>query len=190
MAARRLRSMSTSLLDFFADRLKVQLREEGVRHDLIAAVFALGGRGRSRAAAGAGRCARRLPRHRGRRQPADRLSARRATSCASRRRRTATPMTSAPIQRCCSRPRRTRLHRALDDSARSRPSLPSRARISRRHGGAGRCAGRSMNSSTRSPSTPDDPSCASQPAAAASRIRGGRSNQVADFSQDRGMNHP
>ncbi len=31
------------LLSFFADRLKVHLREQGVRHDLIAAVFALGG---------------------------------------------------------------------------------------------------------------------------------------------------
>jgi glycyl-tRNA synthetase beta chain len=31
------------LLDFFADRLKVQRREAGVRHDLIDAVFALGG---------------------------------------------------------------------------------------------------------------------------------------------------
>jgi glycyl-tRNA synthetase beta chain len=31
------------LLEFFADRLKVALRERGVRHDLIAAVFALGG---------------------------------------------------------------------------------------------------------------------------------------------------
>jgi glycyl-tRNA synthetase beta chain len=31
-----------ALLDFFADRLKVFLREEGVRHDLVAAVFALG----------------------------------------------------------------------------------------------------------------------------------------------------
>jgi len=31
------------LLDFFADRLKVQQREAGVRHDLIEAVFALGG---------------------------------------------------------------------------------------------------------------------------------------------------
>ncbi len=31
------------LLGFFADRLKVALREKGVRHDLIAAVFALGG---------------------------------------------------------------------------------------------------------------------------------------------------
>ena len=31
------------LLAFFADRLKVQQREAGVRHDLIDAVFALGG---------------------------------------------------------------------------------------------------------------------------------------------------
>jgi glycyl-tRNA synthetase beta chain len=34
---------AVSLLDFFADRLKVQQREAGVRHDLIDAVFALGG---------------------------------------------------------------------------------------------------------------------------------------------------
>ena len=34
---------SPALLDFFADRLKVQQREAGVRHDLIDAVFALGG---------------------------------------------------------------------------------------------------------------------------------------------------
>lgn len=33
----------TTLPDFFADRLKVQQREAGVRHDLIDAVFALGG---------------------------------------------------------------------------------------------------------------------------------------------------
>jgi glycyl-tRNA synthetase beta chain len=31
------------LLAFFADRLKVHLRERGVRHDLVAAVFAMGG---------------------------------------------------------------------------------------------------------------------------------------------------
>ena len=31
------------LLSFFADRLKVHLREQGVRHDLITAIFALGG---------------------------------------------------------------------------------------------------------------------------------------------------
>jgi glycyl-tRNA synthetase beta chain len=35
-------SFSTDLLSFFADRLKVQLREQGARHDLVDAVFALG----------------------------------------------------------------------------------------------------------------------------------------------------
>lgn len=35
--------LAARLLDFFADRLKVQQREAGVRHDLIDAVFALGG---------------------------------------------------------------------------------------------------------------------------------------------------
>jgi glycyl-tRNA synthetase beta chain len=34
---------TNEILDFFADRLKVQQREAGVRHDLIDAVFALGG---------------------------------------------------------------------------------------------------------------------------------------------------
>jgi len=32
----------TALLDFFADRLKVHLREDGVKHDRVAAVFGLG----------------------------------------------------------------------------------------------------------------------------------------------------
>ncbi|HUZ73851.1 MAG TPA: glycine--tRNA ligase subunit beta [Stellaceae bacterium] len=32
-----------AILAFFADRLKVHLREKGVRHDLVAAVFAVGG---------------------------------------------------------------------------------------------------------------------------------------------------
>ena len=36
-------ALADDLLDFFADRLKVQQREAGVRHDLIDAVFALGG---------------------------------------------------------------------------------------------------------------------------------------------------
>jgi len=36
-------SISGSLIEFFADRLKVYLREQGARHDLIDAVFALGG---------------------------------------------------------------------------------------------------------------------------------------------------
>ena len=37
------RTAPASVLDFFADRLKVQQKEAGVRHDLIDAVFALGG---------------------------------------------------------------------------------------------------------------------------------------------------
>jgi glycyl-tRNA synthetase beta chain len=39
----RVRPAVRAILDFFADRLKVQQREAGVRHDLIDAVFALGG---------------------------------------------------------------------------------------------------------------------------------------------------
>jgi glycyl-tRNA synthetase beta chain len=39
----RARSQSIDLLSFFADRLKVHLREKGARHDLIDAVFSLGG---------------------------------------------------------------------------------------------------------------------------------------------------
>jgi glycyl-tRNA synthetase beta chain len=37
------KGISTDLLAFFADRLKVHLREKGARHDLIDAVFSLGG---------------------------------------------------------------------------------------------------------------------------------------------------
>ncbi len=36
-------SLAIDLLSFFADRLKVFLRDQGKRHDLIDAVFALGG---------------------------------------------------------------------------------------------------------------------------------------------------
>ena len=38
----RFERWSFDLLSFFADRLKVQLREQGARHDLVDAVFALG----------------------------------------------------------------------------------------------------------------------------------------------------
>ncbi len=43
IGAVRGKSPTDELLAFFADRLKVHLRERGVRHDLIAAVFAVGG---------------------------------------------------------------------------------------------------------------------------------------------------
>ncbi len=36
-------SVPDELLEFFADRLRVHLRERGARHDLVSAVFALGG---------------------------------------------------------------------------------------------------------------------------------------------------
>src|SRR6202171_5828060 len=36
-------ALVANLLSFFADRLKVQLRDQGARHDLVDAVFALGG---------------------------------------------------------------------------------------------------------------------------------------------------
>jgi glycyl-tRNA synthetase beta chain len=42
-AAHRLDSTAPEILEFFADRLKVQQREAGVRHDLVDAVFSLGG---------------------------------------------------------------------------------------------------------------------------------------------------
>ena len=41
--ARGAEDVAADLLDFFADRLKVALKEKGVRHDLIDAVFSLGG---------------------------------------------------------------------------------------------------------------------------------------------------
>ena len=37
------KAVQSDLLAFIADRLKVYLREKGIRHDLIAAVFALTG---------------------------------------------------------------------------------------------------------------------------------------------------
>jgi glycyl-tRNA synthetase beta chain len=40
---RQVRSLSVDLLAFFAERLKVHLREQGARHDLIDAVFSLPG---------------------------------------------------------------------------------------------------------------------------------------------------
>ncbi|HEY7006843.1 MAG TPA: glycine--tRNA ligase subunit beta, partial [Sphingomicrobium sp.] len=43
VAAHKLDGTADELIDFFADRLKVQQRDAGVRHDLIDAVFSLGG---------------------------------------------------------------------------------------------------------------------------------------------------
>lgn len=43
VAGAREEAVPAELLDFFADRLKVHLREAGTRHDLVTAVFSLGG---------------------------------------------------------------------------------------------------------------------------------------------------
>jgi glycyl-tRNA synthetase beta chain len=40
---RRIWSARRGVIEFFADRLKVHLREKGARHDLIDAIFSLGG---------------------------------------------------------------------------------------------------------------------------------------------------
>lgn len=42
-SAEKEKALTESLLAFFADRLKVHLRDSGARHDLVDAVFALGG---------------------------------------------------------------------------------------------------------------------------------------------------
>ena len=60
----------------FADRLKVHLRGEGIRHDVIDACFQLGGQDDLVLLVARGPRAAGLPRHRGRRAPADRLQAR------------------------------------------------------------------------------------------------------------------
>jgi glycyl-tRNA synthetase beta chain len=43
LAFKSVKDRTHDLLSFFADRLKVQLRDQGARHDLVDAVFALGG---------------------------------------------------------------------------------------------------------------------------------------------------
>ena len=74
--------LPSDLLAFFADRLKVQLRDQGARHDLVDAVFCARRPGRSPDGGPPRRGARQIPRHRRRQEPARRHQARRATSCA------------------------------------------------------------------------------------------------------------
>ncbi len=69
--------ISEDILDFLEDRLKVQQREAGVRHDLIDAVFALGDEDDLVRLARAREGAAGVRRHCRRGRPADRLQARR-----------------------------------------------------------------------------------------------------------------
>ena len=68
---------SAVLLDFFADRLKVALRDQGVRHDLVTAVsLRFRKRGRSGTSSGAGRSIGHVLEERGRREFVNCLSPR------------------------------------------------------------------------------------------------------------------
>ena len=95
------------LLSFFADRLKVQLREQGARHDLVDAVFALGGQDDLSWWSAASR--------------------RSANSSTPTTARTCSPATSAPPTSSASRRRRT------SASIRAHPMLRSIAWLRKRH---------------------------------------------------------
>ena len=73
----RIRATTGSLLAFFADRLKVYLREKGARHDLIDAVFALPGQDDLLLIVRRVEALGLFPRYRRRAEPARRLSPRR-----------------------------------------------------------------------------------------------------------------
>ena len=85
----------TEVLAFLADRLRVQLRAEGARHDLLDAVLGTGLRRRSRPPARPHRGAGGLPRPPRTAPTCSPPTAAPPTSCASRRRRTA--RTTAPV---------------------------------------------------------------------------------------------
>ena len=136
-------AVTDELLDFFADRLKVALREQGVRHDLDRRGLrpARERRGRSGPAAGAGRGAARVPRNRGRRQSADRLSARRRISSRIEERKDATRYDGDPIPRLLPGAGGAGACRELTCRGRARAARRHRARGFRRcHGGAGAAA--------------------------------------------------
>ncbi len=88
----------SDLRDFFADRLKVQLREQGARHDLADAVLALPGENDLVTIVSASRRSANssTPTTAKTCSPAPSAP---PTSCASRKRRTATAIPAIPIRR-------------------------------------------------------------------------------------------
>ena len=139
---------SATALRFFSDRLKVQLREQGARHDLVDAVFALEGQDASVSSSAASR--------------------RWANSSTPRTARICSPATSARPTSSASRRRRTRANMSAARSVALSPGRgmgarpgdrcrqggggapPSRARTSRPPCARWRsCARMSMRSSTR-----------------------------------------
>jgi glycyl-tRNA synthetase beta subunit len=132
-------AICNDLLSFFADRVAAHLRGEGVRHDLIAAVFALGGED------DLVRLLARVEALQGFIESDDA----RPTSSGSKKRRMASPMTRRPMREGTRRTRRRHW------AARSkRPRRPSPRPSSKRNSPAPwrrwrPCGDRSMNFSTR-----------------------------------------
>ena len=175
------------LLDFIAERLRVHLREQGIGHDLIAAVFAQArrARGRSRPPAGAGRGAARLSRLGGWRQSADRLSPR----LEYRRDRGAQDGRSydgESIRTLLRQPEERVLADRLAEVDDAGGNFPANAKSSRRRCPNWRgCGARLTISSTRSPSIATTPELRENRLRLLSRIRA-TLNRVADFSQIEG----
>ena len=131
--------ISKDLLAFFADRLKVHLRDKGARHDLIDAVFALGGQDDLALIVKRVEALGRVPQDRRRRHPAGRRQARRQHPARrgeegqeelGRRRR------SGPAARAAGD------HALRDDpeGEGGHDSRHQRGELRRRHAGAGRAA--------------------------------------------------
>ncbi len=135
--------VNADLLAFFADRLKVQLREQGARHDLVDAVFALGERSAGgttdsnnlrmtccSSSAGSRRSANSsTPRTARTCSPAPSGA---PTSCGSRRRRTPANLSASPTPRSTARTRNGRCRRrSTPPRPRHRRRRPRRLR--RRH---------------------------------------------------------
>ncbi len=72
----KIAGLNADLLSFFADRLKVQLREQGARHDLVDAVFALEGQDDLLMIVRRVEALGQIPRHRRRQESARRRQAR------------------------------------------------------------------------------------------------------------------
>ena len=133
-----------SLLAFFADRLKVYLRDKGARHDLIDAVFALPGQDDLLMIVWRVEALGQAARHRGRQEPARRLSPRRQHPARrGEKGRRAAPSPARTI-RPCSRCRPKRTSPTFSPRRARRRASGRAARISRARCGRSRpCARRS-----------------------------------------------
>ena len=133
--ASQLAEAADSLLQFIAESLRVQLREQGARHDLLDAVFAkiLARPGdQPDASCSPCRSARPFPRHRRRPKPARRLSPRRQHPAhRGEAERRVLRRSARPRPRSRAGPDRGKALAEALEPARRKRAPPSRARISR-----------------------------------------------------------